>query len=194
VLLSVGRLHPVKDHVFLLRVCYLLRQCGMTFRCLIVGEGPERPKLEFLIRDFGIGDIVTLVGHVPQSEVFDFYQNADLVVLTSRSEGIPLVLMEAMAREKIVLAPMITGIPELVVDGKNGFLYQPGSLEDFVWQTTQICASLRALDWVQRNAREHVRANFNKQTNLHTFADLFLGNLGSRTGSRVDENPVLQQI
>jgi len=54
------------------------------------------------------------------------------VVLTSRSEGIPLVLMEAMARGRIVLAPAITGIPELVIAGKTGFLYEPGSLQDFV--------------------------------------------------------------
>ena len=56
----------------------------------------------------------------------------DLVVLTSRSEGIPLVLMEAMAHGKTVLAPAITGIPELVKDGETGFLYRAGSLEDFI--------------------------------------------------------------
>jgi len=61
-----------------------------------------------------------------------WYDRADLVVLTSRSEGIPLVLMEAMARGRIVLAPAITGIPELVIAGKTGFLYEPGSLQDFV--------------------------------------------------------------
>ena len=52
--------------------------------------------------------------------------------MTSRSEGIPLVLMEAMARGKPVLAPAITGIPELVISGKTGFLYEPGSVENFV--------------------------------------------------------------
>jgi len=194
VLLSVGRLHPVKDHVFLLRACYFLRACGLQFRCLIVGDGPERRKLEFLTGELGIGDIVTLVGHVPHSETNDFYDHADLVVLTSRSEGIPLVLMEAMARKKIVLAPAITGIPELVIDGKTGFLYQPGSLENFVWRTMEICESLRALDQVRCNAREHVRAHFNRQTNLQSFVDLFLEQIGQGIGSCVDENPVLQQI
>ena len=60
------------------------------------------------------------------------YRRADVVVLTSRSEGIPLVLMEAMARGRIVLAPAITGIPEIVIPGKTGFLYAPGALQDFV--------------------------------------------------------------
>ncbi len=194
VLLSVGRLHSVKDHAFLLRACYFLRECGLQFRCLIVGDGPERRKLDLLIGELGIGDIVTLVGHVPHSEISDFYENADLIVLTSRSEGIPLVLMEAMARKKVVLAPAITGIPELVIDGKNGFLYQPGSLEDFVWHAMEICESLRTLDMVRGNAREHVRVHFNRQTNLQNFADLFLENIGHGVGSCVDENPVLQQI
>jgi glycosyltransferase involved in cell wall biosynthesis len=194
VLLSAGRLHPVKDHVFLLRACYFLRECGLQFRCLIVGDGPERRKLEFLIGELGIGDIVTLVGHVPHSEISDVYENADLVILTSQSEGIPLVLMEAMARKKLVLAPAITGISELVFDGKNGFLYQPGVLEDFVWRVMEICESLRALDSVRRNAREHVRVHFNRQTNLQSFADLFLEQIGQGVGSCADENPVLQQI
>jgi len=194
VLLSVGRLHPVKDHVFLLRACYLLRQCGVSFRCVIVGDGPERRKLGFLIRELHIGDIVTLAGHVPHREIGDYYQAADLLVLTSRSEGIPLVLVEAMARGKIVLAPAITGIPELVIDGKTGFLYKPGSLEHFVWRATEICESLRALDSVSRNAREHVRVHFNRPTNLQEFADLFLENMGRDVGSCGDENPVLQQI
>lgn len=194
VLLSVGRLHPVKDHVFLLRACYLLRQCGLKFRCVIVGDGPERSKLWLLARELGIADVVTFAGHVQHNAISDFYRDADLVVLTSRSEGIPLVLMEAMACEKVVLAPAITGIPEVVIDGKTGFLYEPGSLEDFVWRATEICESLRALDPVRRNAREHVRAHFNRQTNLQRFADLFLSRLRPSLGSSVDEDPVLQQI
>ena len=60
------------------------------------------------------------------------YRHADVAVLTSRSEGIPLVLMEAMARGRIVLAPAITGVPELVIPGKTGFLYAAGTLKDLV--------------------------------------------------------------
>ncbi len=194
VLLAVGRLHPVKDHVFLLQACYLLRECGLQFRCVIVGDGPERAKLEFLIHELRIENIVTLVGHVPHSEVSDYYRNADVVVLTSRSEGIPLVLMEAMAHEKIVLAPAITGIPELVIDGKSGFLFQPGSLEDFAWRAEQISGSLNALQSVRKGAREHVRKYFDREANLKRFSDLFLENIEPGGRSCTDENSILQQI
>jgi colanic acid/amylovoran biosynthesis glycosyltransferase len=194
VLLAVGRLHRVKDHVFLLRACYLLRECGLRFRCLIVGDGPERPKLQFLVRELRIEDVVTLVGYVPHNQVPDYYRNADVVVLTSRSEGIPLVLMEAMAHETIVLAPAITGIPELVIDGKTGFLYEPGSLEDFAWRTEQICKSLNALNSVRQSAREHVRSHFERQVNLGQFGDLFLEKIERGDRGYVDENSVLQQV
>jgi len=130
-LLAVGRLHAVKDHAFLLRACAQLCERGLDFQCEIAGEGPERRNLELLIREDGLEGRVRLLGHVPHQQRDELYQRADVCVLTSRSEGIPLVLMEAMARAKIVIAPAITGIPELVVAGLTGFLYQPGSVEDF---------------------------------------------------------------
>ena len=131
-LLAVGRLHAVKDHAFLLRACAELYQRGVDFECSIAGAGPERRRLQSLIRKSGLEDRVTLLGHVARGQVPSLYERADVVVLTSRSEGLPLVLMEAMARGKLVLAPAITGIPELVVAGKTGFLYEAGSLDDFV--------------------------------------------------------------
>jgi glycosyltransferase involved in cell wall biosynthesis len=146
-LLAVGRLHAVKNHQFLVRACYLLREAGVPTECWIVGEGPERRGLEFLIGDLHLEDAVRLVGAVPREQVGCFYDRADLVVLTSRSEGIPLVLMEAMARARIVLAPAITGIPELVIDGKTGFLYQPGDLEEFVRRVDQIWAIAAGSRW-----------------------------------------------
>lgn len=131
-LLAVGRLQRVKDHAFLVRACAQLRASGLRFECLIAGGGPERRRLESLIRKYGLEKSVTLLGHVLRQQIDSLYARADVVVLTSRSEGIPLVLMEAMARGKIVLAPAITGIPELVMNGRNGFLYEAGSQADFV--------------------------------------------------------------
>ena len=194
VLLAVGRLHAVKNHVFLLQACFLLRECGVRFRCLIVGDGPERAKLAFLIRELKVADVVTMAGHVPHDDIAEYYDAADLVVLTSHSEGIPLVLMEAMAHGKIVLAPSITGIPELVAAGKTGFLYAAGDLEQFVWQVEQICKSLSALGSIGQTAREHIRQNFDQHKNLAKFADVFMQKIAHGDRSHADENFVLQQI
>jgi len=189
-MLAVGRLHRVKDHAFLVRVCAELQTRGLDFTCEIAGEGPERRRLESLIRELGLGRRVTLLGHTSPERTDHLYRRADLVVLTSRSEGIPLVLMEAMARGKLVLAPAITGIPELVISGKTGFLYEPESMRDFLEQLAEIRSLLRkssavacqlpesvsggtgaigasnVLDWIRHAARVQVRQNFNRTKNL----------------------------
>jgi colanic acid/amylovoran biosynthesis glycosyltransferase len=181
-LLAVGRLHAVKGHAFLLRACARLREAGLDFKCAIAGEGPERQRLESLIRSYRLQGHVTLLGHVARQEIEALYRHAELVVLTSLSEGIPLVLMEAMARGRIVLAPAITGIPELVIPGKTGFLYKPGDLEDFLRRILFLQSLLpfedlplgAPLHWISHAARVHVLHNFNRQKNLTRFADEFL--------------------
>jgi colanic acid/amylovoran biosynthesis glycosyltransferase len=177
VMLAVGRLHPVKDHAFLIRACRLLKNRGQRFCCLIAGEGEERRSLEQLIHDLHLEVEVTLLGHLSQPQLDEHYRNADLVVLTSRSEGIPLVLMEAMARCKPVLAPAITGIPELVANGGTGFLYQPGSREDFVAQVELISGTQSGLGPLCRAARQRVLDHFDRSKNMQAFCEFFISHL-----------------
>ncbi len=209
-MLAVGRLHKVKDHAFLVRACAQLQAKDVPFQCLIAGDGPERRKLELLIRDCGVQGRVRLLGHVARHDMESWYEQADLVVLTSRSEGIPLVLMEAMARGKIVLAPEITGIPELVTSGKTGFLYTAGSQEGFVARLLSIYSLLYApdqsglrpsiltgskpLDVIRRAAQAHVRNNFNRSKRLKSFGDFFLRHIAQCPESISHEDPILQQV
>ena len=208
-LLAVGRLHAVKDHAFLVRACGDLQRRGVDIECFIAGEGPERRTLENLIASLELENHVTLLGHVSRVQLRSLYDRADIVVLTSRSEGIPLVLMEAMAHGKIVLAPAITGIPELVLHGKTGFLYQAGSMDDFVEQLQSmlllqgasrskarlgLSSARDPLDWTRHAARVQVAHNFNRTKNLNTFAETFLSRIGPRTEVVPHEDLVLQQI
>jgi glycosyltransferase involved in cell wall biosynthesis len=181
-LVAVGRLHAVKDHAFLVRACARLRDRGFDFECSIAGEGPERRRLESLIREKRLEDCVTLLGHVARLQMDSLYRRADVVVLTSRSEGLPLVLMEAMMRGGIVLAPAITGIPEIVIPGKTGFLYAPGELQDFVAKILFVQKLMRGedrqgvsrLDWMRHAARTQIFHNFRRQKNLIQFGTQFL--------------------
>jgi len=214
-MLAVGRLCAVKDHAFLLQACAQLRVRDVQFECSIAGDGPERRRLQSLIRKHGLDQQVTLLGHVPHQQMDSLYDRADVVMLTSRSEGIPLVLMEAMARGNIVLAPAITGIPELVIPGKTGFLYEAGSLDDLLDRLLFIRSLIQAqnhphlhpgvrdpdlpgdasqLNWIRHAARVQVRHNFNRKKNLESFADLFLERVVAQTESLPHENFVLQQI
>jgi colanic acid/amylovoran biosynthesis glycosyltransferase len=218
-LLSVGRLHPIKDHAFLLRACAQLRARGINFECSIAGEGRERRNLESLICKYGLEDRVTLLGHVPREQMNSLYERADVVLLTSRSEGIPVTLMEAMGRGKIVLAPAITGIPELVIMGRTGFVYEPGSLGDFVGRLLfidslridafqprrsrglfpHLLSAARPLDWVRHGARVQIAHGFNRRKNLEYFADSFLQRIRTHDSRAEERSPthadlILQQI
>jgi len=194
VMLAVGRLHAVKDHAFLIRACKIVKERGLEFLCIIAGEGPQRAALQRLICGLELRSQVRLLGHCSRAELDDLYSMSDLVVLTSRSEGIPLVLMEAMVRGKVVLAPGITGIPELVLDGKTGFLYKPGSLDDFVAKVEMIRQAQSNLLTIRCAARQHVEQHFNQKKNVAAFVDCFLNRLNRRAECEPNENPVLQQI
>ena len=211
-LLAVGRLHAVKDHEFLIRACARLRDHGLDFECLIAGEGRERRRLETLIQENGLQDQFTLLGHIARPQLNLLYRRADVVVLTSRSEGIPLVLMEAMVRGRIVLAPAITGIPEIVIPGKTGFLYAPGVLQDLVAKILFLQKmiygedrnAVSQLDWIRHAARVQVLHNFSRRKNLTYFGDQFLQliathDIADQQSTNQDwspphENFVLQQI
>jgi glycosyltransferase involved in cell wall biosynthesis len=176
-LLSVGRLHAIKNYAFLIQACAALRDESLDFLCWIAGEGPERPALQLLIDELGLRDRVLLLGHVDRSDLGGYYQYADLVALTSLSEGLPVALMEAMAHEKLVIAPAITGLPELVKHGQNGFLYQPGSLADFMSTVRWILDNKTSLGAVERAAAESITVNYDRQRNLRQFADQFLSRI-----------------
>lgn len=191
-LLSVGRLHRVKDYRFLIQACATLRDQGLDFICWIVGEGPERPALESQIMASGLQGTVYLIGYVPRIDLPGYYRYADLVVMTSKSEGIPVVLMEAMAHEKLVLAPAITGISELVEHQRTGFLYQPNSLPDFVSAVSWIQGHKNSMAGIQRAAAASIATSYNRQRNLRAFADQFLARVPQSEGEHA--HPVLQQI
>jgi glycosyltransferase involved in cell wall biosynthesis len=209
-LLAVGRLHSVKDHAFLVKACSHLLSRNVKFQCAIAGDGPERRNMKALIRELGLEMRITLLGQVAREDMASYYDEADVVVLTSRSEGVPLVLMEAMARGRIVLAPAITGIPELVIAGKTGFLYESGSLDDFVSRLLfirtllqapatpelrpYVLSAARQLSAIREAAREQVFLHFNRSKNLESFGDVFLRRIASQTESIRHEDFVLQQI
>jgi glycosyltransferase involved in cell wall biosynthesis len=127
-LLSVGSLVSMKGHATLIEVCSLLHRDGVPLRCTIIGTGPERPMLERLIRDTALGDVVTLAGQLPISEVYRAMRQADVFVLLSEisvngyRDGFPTVILEAMAMALPVVATWVSGTPEMVEHEVTGIL------------------------------------------------------------------------
>lgn len=120
----VGRLAGVKGVPVLLQVCRDLAS-DMPFDLTLIGDGPERAQHEALAQDLGLTN-VTFAGYQSQSRVAEVLSSADLLVLPSFAEGVPVVLMEAMAARVPVVTTRIAGVPELVEDGRSGLLVAPG--------------------------------------------------------------------
>jgi colanic acid/amylovoran biosynthesis glycosyltransferase len=125
-LLAVGRLVAVKGQGVLVEAVARLAADGVDVVATLVGDGPRRAGLEALARALGVADRIRFAGRVGQDEIRRFYAEADVFCLPSFAEGIPVVLLEAMAAGVPVVASRISGIPELIEDGSSGVLVPPG--------------------------------------------------------------------
>ncbi len=154
-LLSVGNLVELKGHALLIEAVGALRERLPALRLLIVGEGPERSHLEQLIERLSLKDRVHLVGVVPNAALSAWYSAADLKVLVSSREGLPNVLLEALACGTPVLATAVGGVPELVTEPFLGSLLEERTVPALV---QAIAAQLQANALVDRvQLREHAQ-------------------------------------
>lgn len=173
-ILSVGRLVAVKAFEDLIRACAVLRERGLEFRCVIVGDGPLRAELEALRCELDLEAQVAFAGTIPHERLPECYARSDLFVLASVSEGIPVVLMEAMACGLPVVATRIVGIPELVEEGVTGYLVQPGHPDRLA------SAILRLVELPDRGkgmgerGRARVIRSFDVGPNLEHLSQVFL--------------------
>lgn len=124
---AVGRLSGEKGFDILIRSVHALIRRWLDVRLVIVGEGGERANLERLIGQLGLRDRVTLPGW--QADVRGYFEAMDVFALSSHREGLPNVVLEAMALEVPVVATRVNGVPRLVQDGRNGFLVNAGDAD-----------------------------------------------------------------
>lgn len=125
-LLYVGRLVPEKGQAVLLQALSLVRRRGGRVAATLVGEGPQRSGLEALAEELDVRAHVHFAGALGQEEILALYERATVFCLPSFAEGVPCVLMEAMAMEIPVISTVIAGIPELIENERSGLLVAPG--------------------------------------------------------------------
>lgn len=128
-LLFVGRLAAVKGVRVLIEAVSRLVEAHPDLSLTLVGDGPDRAALESEVARRGLAGSISFTGYRSQDEVAEALTRSDLFVLPSFAEGLPVVLMEAMAARVPVVATRIAGIPELVEDGVHGRLVPPGDVE-----------------------------------------------------------------
>jgi glycosyltransferase involved in cell wall biosynthesis/peptidoglycan/xylan/chitin deacetylase (PgdA/CDA1 family) len=166
-ILCVGTLQEVKGQAHLIEACRMLAATGRAFRCRLVGDGPDRTMLAERIAAAGLEGQVELVGARTRPEVAAELSRADVFVAPSvptregKREGIPVVLMEAMATGLPVVSSRLSGIPELVEDGVTGLLTPPGDAAALARELARLHddAALRAR--LGSAARRRVERDFN---------------------------------
>ncbi len=173
VFLAVGNLVWQKGHAYLIEACRFLKARGVEYRCVIIGEGPKREELENLIRRYNMEEEVDLHGSVPHESIQLYYNRADILVHPSISEGIPVVLMEAMSKELTVIATRITGVPELVEHGEDGLLVAPGNVAELAEAMVILRNNKELRTRLGNNARRKILRAFNAEVNIKKIKKLF---------------------
>ncbi len=167
-LLSVGRLELRKGHDTALDALSQLRRQGHRLRYAIVGDGPERPRLETQVRDLGLGDAVVFAGAVSGEDLPAWYAAADIFVLPTRSDGVGfegfgIVFLEAAAAGLPVVAGRGGGVPEAVEDGVTGTLVSGLDASELASALDELCRSPERRRQLGRAGRERVVASFGWQ-------------------------------
>jgi glycosyltransferase involved in cell wall biosynthesis len=129
-LICVGRLCEAKGQLLLVEAAARLRAKGIKLDLVLAGDGPLRAQIESAIERHGLGDSVRITGWISSDAVRDEILASRALVLPSFAEGLPVVIMEAMALRRPVLSTFVAGIPELVRGGENGWLFPSGSIDE----------------------------------------------------------------
>ncbi len=178
-IVSCGQLERYKGMHLLVDACARVAERGVAFACWIVGDGPERPRLQRQIERLGLAGRVHLTGPQPHAEVAALYRRADLFALASELAGrsgrrdvIANVIVEAMAAGLPVVASHIPGVEELVDDGETGYLFRPNDVErlaEAIWRLAEDPAERLRMG---QAARRRVLRDFDNSRNVRGLAEL----------------------
>jgi len=178
-LMSVGRLVEKKGFADLLAACGRLKDAGGRFRCRIYGEGPERSKLKGIVQDLDLGDRITLAGARSRRDLMRAYRQADVFVLTplvtenGDRDGIPNVLVEALASGLPVVTTAVGGIPELVTHGVAGLVGRPRDVEEIATHLASLLDDHALRRKLGAAGRATVEERFDLRRSAEELAGLF---------------------
>jgi colanic acid/amylovoran biosynthesis glycosyltransferase len=172
-LLCVGRLAPAKAQLFLLGAVDRLVRAGRPICMRLIGDGPDREALRCAIDERGLQNNVVLEGACSQDQVLGFYHRADIFVLASFAEGVPVVLMEAMSMEIPCVATWVNGVPELIRHGVDGWLVPPADEVQLASAIALVIDDPGLQRRLGKSARQRVLDNYDLTCNTRRLAETY---------------------
>ena len=177
-IVCVGRLAPVKGQHLLIEAIAALVKEGRHIRLSFAGDGPDRIALCQDVENRGLTDYLSFEGNVNQDKLLDLYRESDALVLSSFAEGLPVVLMEAMAMEIPCVAPWVNGIPEIVTHETDGLLVPPGHADALARAIGRLMDDEELRRTLGQKARLKILEEFDLRRNTEHLADVFRWRLG----------------
>jgi colanic acid/amylovoran biosynthesis glycosyltransferase len=177
-ILCVGRLVPAKGQHVLIAAIKRLVQSTPNLLLRLVGDGPDRPALERAIATADMGRYVVLEGSVNQDRIRDFYRQADIFVLASFAEGVPVVLMEAMAMEIPCVSTYVAGTPELIRSDIDGILVPPSDERELANAIKRLIDDSALRHRLGTAARRRVMEKYDLDRNVSRLAQIFTDRIG----------------
>lgn len=157
----IGRLTRIKGQDILLRAIAHIHRSNRTLKVVVIGEGPERTRLQELAITLGIENATIFAGH--RNDVYDCINAIDIFVLPSLHEGLPMVLLEAMALGSPVIASRVGGVPEVIEHRNNGLLFSAGSDQELAENLLLLLGNRELAVRLGEEGRKRVRAQFNAE-------------------------------
>jgi glycosyltransferase involved in cell wall biosynthesis len=183
----VAALRPEKNHEMFLRVAALVCRELPAARFLIVGDGPERTKLESLVRNLGVAEAVRFLG--TRSDVDELLSLLDVLLLTSHMEANPICLLEAMASGKPVIATRVGSVTEAIAPERSGYLVSPGDSQGMAARVLQLLGDRNRAAYMGRAGREQVIAQWTVDGMVRGYEDLIARVYAAKSEGR---NPKLE--
>jgi len=170
--ISVTGLRPIKGVQDLIEACKILTEEKIPYQCQIIGGGPDQQQIEELIGKYNLTEHVHLLGKIHPDQIKDYLLKSSVFVLPSLSEGIPVAVMEAMAMELPVIATDITGLPEIIENGINGYLVPPKDPQALANKIMELYNDPKKRIALGKAAHQTIVEKFNLKKNVARFEKL----------------------
>lgn len=180
-LACTGRMVPAKGHRVLLGALALLQESGVEFSCALIGDGPERLFLQEMAQRLRIANRVQFLGAMAHEPTLSALSQADVFVLASFAEGLPVALMEAMALGIPCISTTIAAIPELIHDRENGLLVPPANTAALYEALSRLAIDRELRLRLGGAARATVEAHYNLARNLNSLNEVWSRRLSRKT-------------